>query len=241
MGDSKATADQRCLERVILSEDDLTLKELHSFDDLVMGFYPEATENSRSPSPFKEPSASPPRPELLDTGVEVGVMRDDSATHGTSASIPGSKRKADNDGGRSAKRTKVEQPGQKAYCTVSVTKKSGLNIKWKTGASSFTGPDKVLLIGYSSISKAKFAAMEAHDRFQRKTTASWNRDYLVALGRKRIKYFAAASRNEDKTPAIDDNLRAHRLRKPLLASDAQEAELKEILEHMQWRKESREH
>ena len=168
-------------------------------------------------------------------------MRDDPATHGTSASIPGSKRKADNDGGRSAKRTKAEQPGQKAYCTVSVTEKSGLNVKWKTRASSFTGPDKVLLIGYSSISKAKFAAMEAHDRSQRKTAASWNRDYLVALGRKRVKCFAAAGKNEDKIPVINDNLRARRLRKPLLASDAQEAELKEILEHMRWRKEAREH
>ena len=44
MGDNKATADQRCVERVILSEDDLTLKKLHSFDDLVMGVYPKATK-----------------------------------------------------------------------------------------------------------------------------------------------------------------------------------------------------
>lgn len=168
-------------------------------------------------------------------------MRDDSAAHGTSAGIPGSKRKAEDDDGSPAKRTKAEQPGKKAYCTVSVTEKSGLNVKWKTGASSFTGPDKVLLIGYSSISEAKFTAMEAHDRFQRKTTASWNRDYLVALGRKRVKCFAAAGKNEDKFPVINNNLRAHQLREPLLASDAQEAQLKEILEHMQRRKESREH
>lgn len=114
-------------------------------------------------------------------------------------------------------------------------------MEWKTEASNFTGPDKVMLIGYSSISRAKFAAIETHDRFQRKITASWNREYLVALGRKRIKCFAAAWRDEDKTPFIDDNLRAHRLRKPLLASDAQQAELKELLEHMQWRKESQEH
>ncbi|KAJ4003290.1 hypothetical protein NW752_012236 [Fusarium irregulare] len=197
--------------------------------------------NSRDAEPIKEPSASLPRPELLDTGVEVGVMKNDSVAHGTGAGIPGSKRKAEDDGERPAKRSKAEQPGQKAYCTVSVTEESGLNVKWKTEASNLTGPDEVLLIGYSSISKAKFAAMEAHDRFQRKTTASWNRDYLVALGRKRVKCFAAAGKNEDKFPVINDNLRAHRLREPLLASDAQEAQLKEILEHMQRRKESREH
>ena len=44
MGDSEAIAKERCLERSILSEHDLTLKESHSFDDLVMKLHPQATE-----------------------------------------------------------------------------------------------------------------------------------------------------------------------------------------------------
>ena len=44
MGDSEAIAKERSLERSILSEDDLTTEEFHSFDDLVMKLHPQATE-----------------------------------------------------------------------------------------------------------------------------------------------------------------------------------------------------
>ncbi|CAG2013318.1 unnamed protein product [Fusarium graminearum] len=154
----------------ILSEDDLPLKELRSFDDLIKALNPNL-EDSRRPVPAKEPT-KPPKPTLSDIGVEAGVWKDDrnaeaidsiaSRGHGSKSA----KRKAEDDG-RSVRRAKAKEPGKKAYCTVSVTKKSGINIKWKDKTSSSAGPDKVQLIGYTTFSRVKFKAIEKHNRFQR--------------------------------------------------------------------------
>ncbi|CEI62838.1 unnamed protein product [Fusarium venenatum] len=61
------------------------------------------------------------------------------------------KRTAEHGEGLSAKRMKAKQPGNKAFCTISVTGKSGLSVKWKDETSSFADLDQVQLIDYPSI------------------------------------------------------------------------------------------
>ncbi|KAF5248559.1 hypothetical protein FAUST_222 [Fusarium austroamericanum] len=232
----------------ILSEDDLTLKELRSFDDLIKALNPNLEVNdrmrqrlmletfdeqdSRRPVPAKEP-IKPPKPTLSDIGVEAGVWKDDrnaeaidsiaSRGHGSKSA----KRKAEDDG-RSVRRAKAKEPGKKAYCIVSVTEKSGLNIKWKDKTSSFAGPDKVQLIGYTTFSRVKFKAIEKHNRFQRQTTNKINRGYIISLSRQRIKHSAATGAS-DETPFIHYTLRPTQVLKPLLAAAAQEDMLQELL------------
>ncbi|KAM0299777.1 hypothetical protein ACHAPM_007003 [Fusarium culmorum] len=192
---------------------------------------PPSTD-SRRPVPTKEPT-KPPKPTLSDIGVEAGVWKDDrnaeaidsiaSRGHGSKSA----KRKAEDDG-RSVRRAKAKEPSKKAYCTVSVTEKSGLNIKWKDKTSSFAGPDKVQLIGYTTFSRVKFKAIEKHNRFQRQTTNKINRDYIISLSRQRIKHFAATGAS-DETPFIHYTLRPTQVLKPLLAAAAQEDMLQELL------------
>jgi len=53
------------------------------------------------------------------------------------------------------------------------------------------GIDRVQLIEYQTPSEARFAAIEAHDKFWRDTAAQKNKAYVISLARKRIKRFAA--------------------------------------------------
>ncbi|RGP76400.1 hypothetical protein FLONG3_5284 [Fusarium longipes] len=233
MNDTEAAADTRPPNANILSEDDLTIKELHSFDDLIKALNPDLN-SSRYPAPALEQPAKMPTAPLKEIGVEAGVWKDNQAP----AETPVSKKRKAGEDGKSTKRVKAQQPGSKAYCTISVTEKSGLNVKWKDSTSNFAGPDKVQLIGYDSIPRVRFEAIEKHDSFQRKTAMRLNREYVVSLGRQRVKHFAVAGASPEEPPHVEDILRPTRVIKPLLAADAHRAMMDELLEHQQWREES---
>ena len=78
--------------------------------------------------------------------------------------------------------------------------------------------------------------MEAHDQFWREVAAQKNKAHLISLARKRVKLFAATRGREDEAhPFVDFNLLPTKILKPLLAVDEQERQLKEILQHKEWR------
>jgi hypothetical protein len=98
------------------------------------------------------------------------------------------------------------------------------------------GIDRVELVEFGTFSEAKFAAIEAHDRFWRDAAAQKNKAHLISLARKRVKSFAATRGREDEAhPFVDFNLLPDKVLKPLLAVDEQERQLKEILQHKEWR------
>ena len=86
-----------------------------------------------------------------------------------------------------------------------------------------SGIDRVELVKFGTLCKAKFAAIEAHDRFWTDVAAQKNKDYLISLARKQVKFFAATRGREDEnSPFLNLNLLPNELLKPLLAVDEQE-------------------
>ncbi|CAG7563675.1 unnamed protein product [Fusarium equiseti] len=173
-----------------------------------------------------------PRPTISDIGVQVGIWKKSSAMVTSETSITnGKKRKADDTTNQSSKRMKKQtsessraqstDPDHRAILTVSVTAKSVLTFGWRTETGNMNGGiDRVELVEFGTFSEARFAAIEAHDR----------------LARKRVKSFAATRSREDEAyPFVDFNLLPTKVLKPLLAVDEQERQLKEILQHKEWK------
>jgi hypothetical protein len=102
-----------------------------------------------------------------------------------------------------------------AFPITSVTKKSGATAQWKDAKGKFVSVDELTLIDFETAEDAELDAIQACDIRVEANAKSYNREYMIHIGRKRMKYLLTLDSPEECEDFFDE-LQPTKVERPLI-------------------------